>query len=172
MLRRSIPRLFKRRFSAIARPTSVSVTRHFTNPVQRSSLVSLRVYSVASTDGHDIPSEVLNLSVQEYQKEADRCLETLLDDLETLSDEYPERIPDVELTQGVMTLQVANVGTYVINKQPPNKQIWLSSPISGPNRFDLYKGDWVSLRDGSRLLSILSSELDDAIPEQDIQLRH
>ena len=30
-----------------------------------------------------------------------------------------------------------NVGTYVINKQTPNKQIWLSSPISGPKRYDL-----------------------------------
>lgn len=175
MLRRSSFRPFSRSFAAIARTTAARNPRHLTLPVlpaQRGSLRLLRSYSVASTDGHDIPPEILNLSVQEYQAAADRCLETLLDDLEALSDDYPERIPDVELTQGVMTLQVANIGTYVINKQPPNKQIWLSSPISGPNRFDLYKGDWVSLRDGSRLLSILSSELDDAIPEQEIQLRH
>ena len=26
-------------------------------------------------------------------------------------------------------------GVYVINKQTPNKQIWLSSPISGPQRY-------------------------------------
>ena len=31
-------------------------------------------------------------------------------------------------------------GTYVLNKQPPNKQIWLSSPVSGPKRYD-----WVDL---------------------------
>ncbi|QLL30420.1 hypothetical protein HG536_0A02370 [Torulaspora globosa] len=178
MLKRSAARLFSRRFGAITRPTAArnaSLIRHLTSPVlqpQGRFLRSLRLYSTASTDGHDIPPEVLNLSAQEYQAEADRCLETLLDDLEALSDDYPDRIPDVELTQGVMTLQVANVGTYVINKQPPNKQIWLSSPVSGPNRFDLYKGDWISLRDGSSLLDILSSELDDAIPEQEIQLRH
>lgn len=31
---------------------------------------------------------------------------------------------------GVLTLKLGDKGTYVINKQPPNKQIWLSSPIS------------------------------------------
>jgi hypothetical protein len=29
---------------------------------------------------------------------------------------------------GVLTLSLGDRGTYVINKQPPNKQIWLSSP--------------------------------------------
>ena len=37
-------------------------------------------------------------------------------------------------TQGVMTLSLGDHGTYVINKQAPNKQLWMSSPISGPNR--------------------------------------
>jgi hypothetical protein len=39
-------------------------------------------------------------------------------------------------------------GTYVINKQPPNKQIWLSSPVS-----------WVSLTHHHNIypLSLLSS---------------
>lgn len=30
---------------------------------------------------------------------------------------------------GVLTLKLGLHGTYVINKQPPNKQIWLSSPL-------------------------------------------
>lgn len=30
---------------------------------------------------------------------------------------------------GVLTVKLGDRGTYVINKQPPNKQIWLSSPI-------------------------------------------
>lgn len=63
-------------------------------------------------------------------------------------------------------------GTYVINKQPPNKQIWLSSPISGPKRYDYAiwsedqnskeetgGGSWVYLRDGTTLASLLESEL-------------
>lgn len=34
-----------------------------------------------------------------------------------------------------MTLSIPPHGTYVLNKQPPNQQIWISSPISGPCRF-------------------------------------
>jgi frataxin len=63
------------------------------------------------------------------------------------------------------------MGTYVINKQPPNKQIWLSSPISGPKRYDYVGSDenqrvgggggeeWVYLRDGSSLTELLREEL-------------
>lgn len=63
-------------------------------------------------------------------------------------------------------------GTYVLNKQPPNKQIWLSSPISGPKRYDWVlsgesmhqkegsgNGEWVYLRDGTNLTSLLNKEL-------------
>ncbi len=80
-----------------------------------------------------------------------------------------------------MTLKTSQ-GTYVLNKQPPNKQIWISSPISGPKRYDwvlmtgegqnqkegtgmdvegdLRGGQWVYLRDGSTLTDLLKKELD------------
>ena len=58
----------------------------------------------------------------------------------------------------------------MLNKQPPNKQIWLSSPISGPKRYDYVaagaaegkgegQGEWVYLRDGSTLTGLLREEL-------------
>lgn len=52
-------------------------------------------------------------------------------------------------------------GTYVVNKQPPNRQIWLSSPISGPKRYDwdTERGTWVYSRDGSTLLGLLKDEM-------------
>ncbi len=31
--------------------------------------------------------------------------------------------------QGVLTVKLGKLGTYVINKQTPNRQIWWSSPI-------------------------------------------
>lgn len=71
-----------------------------------------------------------------------------------------------------MEISLQNTGTYVLNKQPPNKQIWLSSPVSGPKRYDWVvvgegfhqkqdagKGEWVYLRDGSSLTEILRKEL-------------
>lgn len=70
-----------------------------------------------------------------------------------------------------MTVKIPGNGTYVINKQPPNKQIWLSSPVSGPKRYDYVivsegqgqkqdtgAGDWVYLRDGSTLGELLLKE--------------
>jgi frataxin len=71
-----------------------------------------------------------------------------------------------------MTLKYPH-GDYVINKQPPNKQIWLSSPISGPKRYDWVvlqegqdskqdtaTGAWVYLRDGTSLSEVLKEETD------------
>lgn len=73
---------------------------------------------------------------------------------------------------GVLNFVFPPIGTYVINKQPPNKQIWLSSPISGPKRYDYVvlsegqdskegtgEGDWIYLRDMSSLSSLLLSEV-------------
>jgi frataxin len=74
---------------------------------------------------------------------------------------------------GVLSIEVPKLnGTYVLNKQPPNRQIWLSSPVSGPKRFDWVVsgegmndkegsgiGDWVYLRDGSSLGELLRKEL-------------
>ncbi|KAJ1025195.1 hypothetical protein NDA16_002700 [Ustilago loliicola] len=70
---------------------------------------------------------------------------------------------DIECASGVMNLRCGVHGTWVINKQPPNKQIWLSSPKSGPKRFD-YDADsktWFCLKEGetSTLHELLQSEL-------------
>ena len=51
---------------------------------------------------------------------------------------------------------------YVLNKQTPNKQIWLSSPISGPSRFECdTKGIWKHYRTNEDLLKLLNKELND-----------
>ena len=72
-------------------------------------------------------------------------------------------------------------GTYVLNKQPPNKQIWLSSPISGPKRYDWVvmgegmnqkaesgSGEWIYLRDGSNLKELLRKELGINLGSEDL----
>jgi frataxin-like iron-binding protein CyaY len=57
--------------------------------------------------------------------------------LEALIDDNPKLLEaDVTLASGVLTLLLPHpFGTYVINKQSPNQQIWLSSPQSGPIRY-------------------------------------
>lgn len=93
-------------------------------------------------------------------------MEELLDRLENLLDEVDDPDYEVEYSSGVLTLKLGPHGTYVINKQPPNKQIWLSSPLSGPKRYDYAKDessgqtdDWVYRRDGRTMGSLLNEEL-------------
>lgn len=56
-----------------------------------------------------------------------------------------------------------------MNKQSPNKQIWVSSPISGPKRYDWIPsegekdGKWIYLRDNGVLEDSLKSELKEII---------
>lgn len=114
-----------------------------------------------STDGRVIENLIDNITDSQYCQIADNYLEDLSDSLEELGETYPQI--DVELTQGVMSLTVAPGKTYVINKQPPNKQIWLSSPISGPKRYDLIGGKWITLRDNTALTDLLRSELEEEL---------
>ena len=114
---------------------------------------SIRAYSL-STEGEAIDDKIDKLTDNEYAKVSNEYLENLSEQV------------DSELSQGVLTLTLPPNGTYVINKQPPNKQIWLSSPISGPKRYDLIGGKWVTLRDGSSLTSLLEEEISTAIGQE------
>lgn len=88
-----------------------------------------------------------NLPMERYHALSDSTMDTLLESLEVLLDDVGDSNYEVEyhvrcgghgstfdilngwLQSGVLTLRLGENGTYVINKQPPNKQIWLSSPF-------------------------------------------
>lgn len=118
--------------------------------------VPSHIRTAVSTSGQHVEQLIDNLTDTEYSRAATDYLESLSEQLENLAETFPQL--DVELTQGVMTLAVADL-TYVINRQPPNKQIWFSSPISGPKRYDLIGGRWITLRDGLSLTEVLQAEL-------------
>jgi len=65
----------------------------------------------------------------EYHKKSDHTLEVLYEAFEELLDNIELEDSDIELSQGVLTLKLGDLGTYVINKQTPNRQIWMSSPL-------------------------------------------
>jgi len=110
------------------------------------------------------------LSDEQYQELSDEYMDMIVEKLEELHEERED--VDLEYSAGVLTLTFPPAGTYVINKQPPNKQIWLSSPISGPKRYDFVvssegqdskegtgEGEWIYLRDGSSLHELLLKEV-------------
>ncbi|KAK3343648.1 hypothetical protein B0T25DRAFT_614839 [Lasiosphaeria hispida] len=114
------------------------------------------------------PAEI---SDSEYHAVADEFMERLLNHLEELEDARDD--VDVEYSAGVLNIRFGpDIGTYVVNKQPPNKQIWLSSPKSGPKRYDYVLlgdgqndkqetacGEWLYLRDNSTIAQIFEDEL-------------
>jgi len=113
-----------------------------------------------------------HLTIERYHELSDTTMNILLESLENLLDGLGRSNYEVEYHSGVLTLVLGDKGTYVINKQPPNKQIWLSSPFSGPKRYD-YSGeadDWVYLRDSQAMGELLNDELG-RILEQDVDLR-
>ncbi|ESW99565.1 hypothetical protein HPODL_03451 [Ogataea parapolymorpha DL-1] len=96
--------------------------------------------------------------MEQYDTSASETLESIYCDLDGFFDEHNIADADVEESAGILTLNTPQ-GSYVLNKQPPNKQLWLSSPISGPKRFDLLDGEWISIRDGVKLRDILEEEM-------------
>lgn len=102
-----------------------------------------------------------NISVEQYHALSDTTMETMLESLENVLDEEASSEYEVDYSSGVLTLKLGQHGTYVINKQPPNKQIWLSSPTSGPKRYDYVpeRDQWVYLREGRTLGQLLNEEL-------------
>ncbi|XP_007528508.1 frataxin, mitochondrial [Erinaceus europaeus] len=96
-----------------------------------------------------------------YERLAERTLDSLAEFFEDLADKpYTREDYDVSFGSGVLTVKLGgDLGTYVINKQTPNKQIWLSSPSSGPKRYDWTGKSWVYSHDGVSLHELLTAEL-------------
>ena len=93
----------------------------------------------------------------DYVALADEALDTILEKADELADERDD--VECELSSGVLTLKIAGTGTWVLNKQVPNRQLWLSSPLSGPCRYEHVDGTWTHTRDGSSLSELLEREL-------------
>jgi frataxin len=107
------------------------------------------------------PSSVATMPEREFHMAADALLERIEQAVTPLEDQLGSNF-DVHCSMGVLTLTLGDAGTYVLNKQTPNRQIWWSSPMSGPRRFalDSTNTSWVSARgDGSELFTELRKEL-------------
>jgi len=76
---------------------------------------------------------------------------------------------DIELVGGILMLELESGGTYQINKHSPNREIWLSSPVSGAWHFAWSEdeggagGAWRSTRGAERLEDLLGRELSAAL---------
>ncbi|XP_056379025.1 frataxin, mitochondrial [Hyla sarda] len=120
-----------------------------------------RMVGIAISRGTGTLSSTSTLDETTYERLAADTLYSLAEFFEDLADQpFTPSDYDVSFGNGVLTVKVGgNIGTYVINKQTPNRQIWLSSPTSGPKRYDWTGKSWVYSHDGGSLHQILEQEL-------------
>jgi frataxin len=71
-----------------------------------------------------------HVSQMAYDKTAAKALDFLYGYLENVG-----ACGDLDLKNGILNYTIDGVGEYVFNKQPPLRQLWASSPLSGPKRF-------------------------------------
>jgi frataxin len=96
-----------------------------------------------------------DLDEGQFTRLADETLGRLFDQLEEAVGDQA----DVELQEGILTVDFDSGGRFVLNKHQPNRQIWLASPVSGAAHFRWNGSGWVSTRDGARLLDVLSADI-------------
>ncbi|ALC49149.1 fh [Drosophila busckii] len=147
-----------------------------------------------TTTGINIPKVHTEQTTKAYSSQAETdcsldnatyervCAETL-DALSDYFDELMEQtndLPgsDVAYGDGVLTIKLGSAhGTYVINRQTPNKQIWLSSPSSGPKRFDFVtssgdnNGKWIYKHSGESLHELLQLEIGNILKNQTVNFK-
>ncbi|XP_057472885.1 frataxin, mitochondrial-like isoform X4 [Actinidia eriantha] len=69
------------------------------------------------------------LQEDEFHNLADSTIHDLLEKLEEYGDSIDIDGFDIDYGNQVLTLKLGTLGTYVVNKQTPNRQIWMSSPV-------------------------------------------
>ncbi|XP_010530178.1 PREDICTED: frataxin, mitochondrial [Tarenaya hassleriana] len=131
--------------------------RSFTHLDSSSGIRSFCSEGPASVDYRTLLRE------DEFHRLANSTIHDLLEKIEEYGDNVQIDGFDIDYGNEVLTVKLGSLGTYVLNKQTPNRQIWLSSPASGPSRFDWDKdsNSWVYRRTKANLLKLLEEELED-----------
>ncbi|KAJ1979248.1 Mitochondrial matrix iron chaperone [Dimargaris xerosporica] len=156
------PRL--RATSSLAQPLASTWTKASTHHRLRCSRTPHQPWSTYRHTYSTTQYQSSTLSEGQYHDLSTRLMDDLFDNLEAINDKHGIPEFDVEYSRGADAIVGAH-GTYVINKQPPNKQIWLSSPYSGPKRFD-YDAEhrvWFYGRDYTTLHGLLNHELSEIV---------
>lgn len=155
-------------FSVRHQPLSFPIGRVAQNrrPFTEGSILS-RNYATHTPD-NDGASGVLdtNWSEHEFVHVAETSLELILEAVSKYGFDPSVGLEDfdIDFSQGVLTINLGSHGTYVLNTQTPNRQIWLSSPVSGPWRYAWHpaRREWISSRDGHSLARRLGEEFSEA----------
>ncbi|XP_073005535.1 frataxin, mitochondrial [Typha latifolia] len=143
------------------------ISRHL-DPSRSRAFFCSRPSEVEEAQGPTAMDYQSMMPEDEFHSLADDTIHDLQEKFEEYGDSLQIDGYDVDYGNHVLTLKLGNFGTYVINKQTPNRQIWVSSPVSGPSRFDwdLTTKAWVYRRTKANLLQLLREELEQLCGQQ------
>ena len=105
------------------------------------------------------PAEV---SRETFHRAADHTLQGITEVMEDYADDNATLEMDVDLAGDVLNVALGARGHFVLNKQSPNQQIWMSSPVCGPQRYD-FRADtlsWHCRRENKDLLTMLADDFE------------
>ena len=97
-----------------------------------------------------------------YLREVDSLLNHIYETIDVMD---LDTIENISLSDGVLRISFKKNKHYVINIQRPNLQVWVSSPFSGPQRFqyNLSEFKWENIRNKKSLLEILEEEFNNIL---------
>jgi frataxin len=95
----------------------------------------------------------------EFERLAGETLMRLFDAVEEVADDAFGEEAEIELQQGILTIDVPGTGRWVVNRHAVTRQIWLSSPVSGAAHYNWDGHQWVGSRGEGPLCSRLEAEL-------------
>lgn len=93
---------------------------------------------------------------QNFVEQAEKAIESIVTQIDQQDEDC---IFEIESEADGTSINTES-GIYLINIKATKKEIWLSSPITGPHHFYQYENHWYS-KNGDDLGDILSSELSD-----------
>ncbi|WP_238318393.1 iron donor protein CyaY [Thalassospira australica] len=102
-------------------------------------------------------NKTVALEETRFHQIADETIETLSDVIDdVLGDDL-----EVDLQSGILTIELDSGEQFIINKHGPNRQVWLSSPVSGASHYDFDEDNetWTSTRGSTTLNDQLSADL-------------
>ena len=100
-----------------------------------------------------------NITISQFDKLSENTINKIADAVESLATKI-SRLSNLDCSYeaNTLTISVELNKIYVINKQMPLKQIWLSSPISGPKHYDYTDSCWKNAKDSKLLSELLCEE--------------
>jgi CyaY protein len=107
-------------------------------------------------------ADTLQLGESEFHARVD----AILDRIDAVLDEVDSDI-DTELNGGILSITFANGSKVIVNRQTPNREIWVAAKSGGFHFRQVAGGPWLDTRSGEaldRLLSrVLGAQADAAI---------